>query len=1685
MVNNRNLKINDKLICIGLLIFTSMVNVKSLKSQSISADSNNKNWLMLMQDHTVPFATTQKAFYQYWANRSDHKGNGYKIFKRWEYINEYRVMPNGKLQAPGYAAEVYENYMAKEKAKIKLSNRSSSGTWSLLGPNAYFTNNTGQPTGMGRTTMVAFHPTNTNILFVGTPSGGIWKSTNNGSSWSSISSNLPMLGVSSIVVHPSNADTIYIGTGDRDADDAPGIGVYRTVNGGITWEKLNTGMGNVTVGCLHMHPSNNNILLAATSAGIYRTTNGGKTWTLSIAGNFKDLKFNPFNPQQVYATKIATVGEFYRSVNNGVTWTRITNGVPNAGARLVVGVSRADASKVYIIQTTASESLFSALLRSTDSGVSFTTMSTTPNILDFSCNGSGSRSQANYDLCITVDPTNADVVYCGAINNWKSTDGGATWNIISHWVGTAFSGSSCAPSVHADQHEYNWSPHNGNLYVANDGGLYFTTNGGSSWVEITNNLGIGQNYKLGQSVTNVNVVLSGLQDNGSSATINNGGTFFTTSGGDGMETLVDYNNANFCYNTYHSGLIRRSTTGATGGYNTIAENGLNGINETGGWVTPYFLHKSTPTTMFVGNKNVWRSTNVRAMPNSSVLFEPISSSETNNCIALEQSPVNLNIMYAVRNASIKRTSNANATASAVTWIPCALPNGYTPTDIKADYWDSNTIYASANFGVYKSTDKGMTWNDISSNLPPLFTNCIVLDKNNPGAIYVGNQTSVWYKNNSVTDWILFSTGLPPVDIRELEIYYDASVPANSRIRAATYGLGIWTSDLAEISVLNPQTIAANTLSTTQINLSWTKNTVANDVILAVSSTGIFGSPAEGINYSNGSALPGGGTVIYVGSASSLNHTGLSPHTKYYYKIWSVNSSLKYSAGLPVISGTTLGFNWTAGAGTSNWFTPGNWGNNKVPEYSDDVMISASAPFQPQINAAGAICGSIVIEAGASLSMNAVTAYTLSIGGNFTNNGTFNSGVGIVEFNNLENQTIDGASTTNFHRLRVSKSLTTSVLEVKSLINLTATGVDPLILSSGTFKLSSASSITPFRNSVTLQSGSKFWNNGGTVTFNSSLFLDAGILHLSSGTLNIGSAANHFILYLNNGQLLVDGGTLTLAGPYRPNSSASIGTYNQTGGTVIINTMGSTNTTRGMFEINPSASFVFTGGTIQFQRSSSNAAPNQDVMILATSNIVNGGTLQFGNSSSASAQRFRLRSTCVLPNFSIHGAFPHSVSIQTNAPVFNGNISLGTGDTLTTNNLPVQIQKNLENNGFFNSRNSWVTFNGSSLQTVSGNSLTFFKKLALNNVNGIELTGSNSVQIDSILKIDTGSIKTNNNMIIIADDGLIYGAGDKKFINGFCRKIGNDAFTFPVGKGTVFAPISIAAPSASTDHFTASYYLGSPHSSYDTSQKMAPLNRISGAEYWILDRTNGSSSVPVTLSWNAQRSEAIGNVSDLLVARWNGSTWVSEGSASTLGNLTQGSITSNAVSSFSPFSIGSSAVPLSARRLSLTQLAIQNATVNIQWDFQAERENAASFSIERSNNAQSWQEIGRKSYQVNPNSMNTLSYLDLFPIQNGVIFYRIKHSNSAGLVAYSQIRNITLGSEVKLLSLNPNPCVDLLFLNTEETEFLVEISDADGKLVLSRENSKVINVENLKNGVYFCKFIDKLKNTELVKFIVMH
>ncbi|MGE0569051.1 MAG: T9SS type A sorting domain-containing protein [Bacteroidia bacterium] len=755
-------------------------------SFTINLFSQEKTWVDMMSDPNANFYDVQKAFYEYWKTHdSTEKGNGYKPFKRWEHFVQHRVYPTGDLKQLQLTPINFQKWLDNENsanqnsnAKFNQNMQTASATWTAIGPMGAMTGSAnGLPRKAGRDNFVTIHQTNTLTMWVGAPAGGLWKTTNGGNTWTTATDNLSVIGASDLAYDPTNANILYLATGDGDAGDTPSIGVLKSTDGGTTWNStgLTFAVANgYRIRRLIINPSNPQILLAATNGGMYRTTNGGANWSSVTATNLNmyDVEFKPGNPNIVYATSNTA---FYKSTNGGASFTVISSGIPTSGAnRLAVAVTPQATGYVYVLRSNTS-SAFGGLYRSTNDGTNFTLMSSSPNILGNSCNNTSSGGQGWYDLALAVSPINANEVVIGGVNHHRSTNGGANWTCIGCWNSTA----SNPPYVHADVHDLDYAP-NGTLFSANDGGIYRYT--GTAWTDITQTRNIAQIYKIGTSALSTARWMTGHQDNGSN--LYTGSSYIARYAGDGMDCFIDRTNDNNLFCETYNGNHLKSTNGGnswTGATTGITQGGL--------WVTPWKQDPVSSNVLYSGRTTLFKSTN------QGTSWSALSATGgSGGIIEFAIAPSNNQVIYVLHATSIRKTTNGGSSWTNVTsTLPLTSVN---PEFIVIKPTDPNTAwvvcsgYSNGN-KVFKTTNGGSSWTNVSANLPNIPANCAVYEPGSNDMIYVGMDVGVYYRDNSMGTWTLYNQGLPNVPLADMEIS-----PANpTKIRAATYGRGVWEVDV--------------------------------------------------------------------------------------------------------------------------------------------------------------------------------------------------------------------------------------------------------------------------------------------------------------------------------------------------------------------------------------------------------------------------------------------------------------------------------------------------------------------------------------------------------------------------------------------------------------------------------------------------------------------------------------------------------------------------------------------------------------------------------------------------------------------------------------------------------------------------------------------------------------------------
>jgi photosystem II stability/assembly factor-like uncharacterized protein len=734
----------------------------------------------MMQNPAVNVHDVQAAFNEHWDGRPYERSKGFKMFKRWEWWMEQRTYPSGVRPDAG----TFNKAVKDAKAMDHLLGAKSNANWQPLGPYTWTNGPSGYNPGNGRVNCTAVDPNNASTIYAGAATGGLWKSTDNGLSWAALFTDQPSLGVSGIAIDPSNSSVIYCATGDGDGTDTYSMGVIKSTDGGSTWSA--TGLNWATTAArntrmLRMSPADPQTLFCCANNGLWKTSDGGGVWAKVANGSFHDVEFKPDDPGVVYACG----DQFFRSVDGGSTFSTTGVGLPAASLvnRMRIAVCAADPIKVYVLCGKETDGGYLGLYRSNDGGSNFTLRSSAPNIFGYSNTGNDSGGQSNYDMALAVDPANMNVVWVGGINVWRSVNGGANWTVQTDWV---INGQS--PYVHADIHSLDH--YNGALYCGNDGGVFRSNDAGTTWNDLSAGLQITQFYRLGGSELVPDRIIAGAQDNGMN--LWNGTDWTHVMGADGMEGAVAPDDPDIIYGCFQNGGISRSDDGGQTFHNIAFS-----ITEEGPWVTPYVIDHNNPQVVIAGFRNLWRSTD-----RGSTWTQWTTVNTTRSVRAIAIAPSNSNVVYYCNDNWMRRTENNGGTwLAASTGLPDAAISS-----IAVDPAQPLHVFVCLSGymqgqKVYKSTDGGGTWTNISGNLPNVPTNTIVYQEGSNDGLYVGTDLGVFYTDNTLSNWQPFGQGLPRLAVTELEINANAG-----KLRAATYGRGLWESDLFQ-AVNEPPTAA--------------------------------------------------------------------------------------------------------------------------------------------------------------------------------------------------------------------------------------------------------------------------------------------------------------------------------------------------------------------------------------------------------------------------------------------------------------------------------------------------------------------------------------------------------------------------------------------------------------------------------------------------------------------------------------------------------------------------------------------------------------------------------------------------------------------------------------------------------------------------------------------------------------
>jgi photosystem II stability/assembly factor-like uncharacterized protein len=644
---------------------------------------------------------------------------------------------------------------------------SSHGVWVPVGP----FNIPGRMTGLDGPR------SDPDTLYAAAADGGVWRTRDGGSTWETLTDFEATLSGGSILLDPTDPDVIYFGTGEGNGaiDNYPGIGVLRSRDGGKTWAASNTFSS--VVRALAMHRSDPDRIYAAGADGCYVSDDAGANFTrlegggLPDNGGASDVLVRPDDPDWVYcAIWGGSAPGIHRSTDGGQTWSQLTHGFPEAGGRISLAISRGH-PEVLVAGTDVSAG---RVYRTTDGGDTWTALE---GDYEGYCGG-----QCWYDNVVGVDPADPEVIYAGGIHTWRSLNGGLTWSRISSSAG----GHGTPNYVHVDQHDI-FTPRAGEIILANDGGIYRSTNHGTNWTEWSQGMDTTQYYGICRHSTDPGWAFGGTQDNGSHRRRpGDQPEWQQVLGGDGGMCMSGRPGSNIIVGEYQNLNIQRSTN--DGASFSSANGGIDG-QEPHPWVGILVADPSDRDHMWTATSKVYRSLDGRQtswVPVSWSLYYGRSVS------ALEVAPSDSNRVYVGYDyGGLYRSTDALAPSPGWTDVRDA---GQMPMRsvrrLRAHPGDADMVYAVfAGYGsgrIWKSGDGGGSWTEVTGDLPDVPVNDLVIDGDHPDTLLAATDLGVFRTDDDGSTWYGFSPGLPTA--ASIEFTFDRTA---GTLRLGTHGRSMW------------------------------------------------------------------------------------------------------------------------------------------------------------------------------------------------------------------------------------------------------------------------------------------------------------------------------------------------------------------------------------------------------------------------------------------------------------------------------------------------------------------------------------------------------------------------------------------------------------------------------------------------------------------------------------------------------------------------------------------------------------------------------------------------------------------------------------------------------------------------------------------------------------------------------
>ncbi len=681
----------------------------------------------------------------------------------------------------------------------------------------------------GRISALAFNPNDTKIVYAGAATGGLFKSTDRGVSWRPIFDNQAVLPIGDVAVDPNNPNVLYAGTGEANGghNNFSGAGMFKSIDAGTTWNLIGL-EATTAIGRIVIDPSSSNrVFVAAVGSyfgngperGVYRSTNAGQNWERVLFVNDStgaiDLVIDPKNPAILFAAmwqrvrrpnRLQLNGEasgIYRSTDGGATWQRlgVVNGLPGPSStigRIGLAICASKPENLYALYTINSN--YGGLYRSQNGGASWT--KTDPNNLLNAGFGGFSWYFGN----VRVNPNDPEQVFVLDTALMGSFDGGRTWPI--------FYGYGGPTNLHVDHHALIFDPTDPRYIIdGNDGGINISSDAGYRWEKIAA-LPVTQFYQIAIDPSRPERLYGGTQDNGTVRTLSGQlNDWDEIYGGDGFYVIVDPTNSNIIYAESQNGGLGKSTDGGRSFRGALA--GISGA-EPKNWSTPMVMDPNNRNVLYYGTNRVYRTIDGASLwrPISPRLTNPNSPALLGTITTIAVAPNNSAVIYG-------GTDDGNVWVTAdtgKTWkeISATLPVRWV-TRVAVDPANASVAYVtfsglkwnSPQPHVFRTTDMGNSWQDISANLPDAPVNTIVVDSMYPNFLYVGTDVGAYYSSNSGQQWQPLGEGMPMVSV------YDLAFHGPRRLLVAgTHGRSMYALALAALTEVEEPITQNNNLPST-------------------------------------------------------------------------------------------------------------------------------------------------------------------------------------------------------------------------------------------------------------------------------------------------------------------------------------------------------------------------------------------------------------------------------------------------------------------------------------------------------------------------------------------------------------------------------------------------------------------------------------------------------------------------------------------------------------------------------------------------------------------------------------------------------------------------------------------------------------------------------------------------------